>query len=175
MGTKVRLRPWNDHDLVDLVRIANNPNIANQLRDAFPHPYTMDAAREWIAFNLRSDSPTHFAIEMDGSLAGGIGYFPGRDIERISAEVGYWIGEEHWGRGLATEALLMLVDLIKERKQFARLFALPFASNLASRKVLEKAGFKCDAILRQSAIKSGQIVDQCLYSRLLTIDSSSTT
>src|SRR5207244_2850859 len=114
---------------------------------------------------------TSFAIECDGMLVGGTGYMPGRDVERCSAEVGYWIGEPHWGRGLATAALRALTAVVVERGGFTRLFALPFAANLGSRRVLEKAGFELSAVLRRSAIKDGQVVDQCLYSLLLNTPS----
>ncbi len=148
----------------ELVRLADNPKLAEQLRDAFPHPYTTDAARSWVAYANVHSPVTHLAIECDGVLVGGVGTIPGKDIERVSAEVGYWIGEPYWGRGLATAALIKLIDLIAARGEFTRLFALPFVDNQASRRVLEKAGFVLDAVLRRSAIKGGRIRDQALYS-----------
>jgi RimJ/RimL family protein N-acetyltransferase len=120
-----------------------------------------------VAFANGQSPVTSFAIGHGGALVGGIGYVPGKDVERCSAEVGYWIGEPYWGRGLATAALLALGGLVARRGGFTRLFALPFAANVASRRVLEKAGFALDAVLRRSAVKAGVVVDQCLYSLLL--------
>ena len=151
----------------ELVRLADNRRLADQLRDAFPHPYTADSGRRWVAFANSPSPATHLAVECGGVLVGSAGYIPGRDIERVSAEVGYWVGEPHWGRGLATAALLALVELVAARGGFTRLFALPFAHNAASRRVLEKAGFSLEAVLRRSAVKGGRVVDQCLYSMLL--------
>jgi [ribosomal protein S5]-alanine N-acetyltransferase len=167
----VLLRPWLDDDVAELVRLANNRRIWAQLRDAFPHPYTEDAGRAWVAFANGQSPVTSLAIEHCGALAGGIGYIPGKDVERCSAEVGYWIGEPYWGRGLATAALLALTGVVARRGGFTRLFALPFATNRASRRVLEKAGFTLDAVLRRSAVKEGVVVDQCLYSFLLSEES----
>lgn len=167
----VRLRTWSDDDVPELVRLANNRRVWMQLRDAFPHPYTPEAGRAWVNLANSHLPVTSFAIECGGVLVGGTGYMPGRDVERCNAEVGYWIGEPHWGRGLATAALRALVTVIVKRGGFTRLFALPFAANAASRRVLEKTGFELSAVLRQSAIKDGQIVDQCLYSLLLNTPS----
>src|SRR5262249_21994915 len=105
----------------------------------------------------------HFAIEFQGEAVGGIGLKPGTDVERVSAEVGYWLGERVWGRGLATAAVRALVAHAFATTVLTRLFALPFADNAASRRVLEKAGFHLEGLLRKSAIKQGRIVDQTLY------------
>lgn len=163
----VRLRAWREDDVPELVRLANNHRVWMQLRDAFPHPYTPEAGRAWVNLANSHLPVTSFAIECDDVLVGGTGYMPGRDIERCNAEVGYWIGEPHWGRGLATAALRALITVIAKRSGFTRLFALPFAANTASRRVLEKTGFELSAVLQRSAIKDGQIADQCLYSLLL--------
>jgi RimJ/RimL family protein N-acetyltransferase len=153
-----------------LVLLADNRRVWAQLRDAFPHPYTPAAGRAWVAYANGQSPATELAVECGGVLVGGVGYIPGRDIERCGAEVGYWIGEPFWGRGLATAALAALIGLVTARGGFTRLFALPFATNGASRRVLEKAGFGLDAVLRRSAIKEGRVVDQCLYSLLLPGD-----
>ncbi len=160
------LRPWRHGDLDDLIRLGNNINIWRQLRDLFPHPYTREAGERWLEIAVAPD-PTVFVIEYDGQFAGGIGYHPGRDIDRCSAEVGYWVGESFWGKGIATRAIELLIKKAKDRNGLTRLFAVPFASNSASRRVLGKNGFTLDALLRQAAIKEGQIRDVCLYSFLL--------
>jgi ribosomal-protein-alanine N-acetyltransferase len=136
------------------------------MRDAFPHPYTRADGEFWLSLAVQIDPPTHFAIEHEGEAVGGIGMHPGKDVERVSAEVGYWLGEQVWGRGLATAALCALVEYAFATTELTRLFALPFAHNAASRRVLEKAGFVLEAILRKSAIKEGRVVDQALYSRV---------
>jgi RimJ/RimL family protein N-acetyltransferase len=159
------LRPWRAEDLESLLRHANNVNVARQMRDAFPHPYTRADGQVWLNIAQAGDPPTHFAIEFAGEAVGGIGLKPGSDIERVSAEVGYWLGESVWGRGLATAALNALCDHAFETFELTRIFALPFAHNLASRRVLEKARFRLEGLLRQSAIKEGRVVDQVLYAR----------
>lgn len=164
---KVQIRPWRMDDLTELVRLANNRRIWIELRDVFPHPYTTEAGRAWIEFAARNNSPTHFAIESEGLLVGGVGYIPGRDIERCGAEVGYWVGEPYWGRGIATAAVGALIDMLRAAADYTRIFAVPFASNTASRRVLERSGFRLDAVLECSAVKDGRVKDQCLYSQVL--------
>jgi ribosomal-protein-alanine N-acetyltransferase len=158
------VRPWQREDLESLVRHANNGNVARQLRDRFPHPYTRADGESWLALAAAQKPQNFFAIDVAGEAVGGIGVMPGHDVERVSAEVGYWLGEGFWGRGIATAALAALVGHVFSTHDLTRLFALPFAHNLASRRVLEKAGFRLDAILRKSAIKEGRVLDQALYS-----------
>jgi len=160
------LRPWCGDDLDSLLLHADSAAIARNLRDAFPHPYTRAAGEAWLALAASVTPPLHFAIVHEGQAVGGIGLKPGTDVERVSAEVGYWLGERVWGRGLATAALRALVDHAFATTQLTRIFALPFAHNAASRRVLEKAGFHLEGILRKSAVKEGQIVDQALYGRI---------
>lgn len=160
------LRPWRADDLDSLVAHANNAAIARNLRDAFPHPYTRADAEFWISLASSLDPPLHFAIVHDGEAVGGIGVKPGLDVERVSGEIGYWLGQRVWGRGLATAAVVALVDHLFASTELTRLFALPFAHNAASRRVLEKAGFHLEALLRKSAIKEGIVVDQALYARI---------
>jgi RimJ/RimL family protein N-acetyltransferase len=158
------VRSWEARDIPSLVEQANNRKIWRNLRDHFPHPYTAADARRFLK-NLRASTPeTIFAIAVEGKAVGGIGYVVQKDVERVSAEVGYWLGEAYWGRGIATEALVAITSYAIERHHLTRLFALPFASNTASCRVLEKAGYTLDARLRRSAIKDGEITDQFLYS-----------
>jgi RimJ/RimL family protein N-acetyltransferase len=160
-----RLRPWRTTDVTSVVRHANNRRIWLNLRDRFPYPYTEQAGRLWLAHVTSAAVITNFAIEVDGDAVGGIGFIPGTDVERISAEVGYWLGETYWGRGIVTDALKGLSEYAFASFELHRLFALPFAENLASRRVLEKAGYRLEAILRTSAIKDGRVLDQALYGR----------
>lgn len=163
-----RIRSWRRTDLASLVRNADNRRIWLNLRDMFPSPYTEEAGRQWLAHATAASPETNFAIEVERAAVGGIGFIPGRDVERISAEVGYWLGEAYWGRSIATAAVGALSEFAFANFDLHRLFALPFAGNLASRRVLEKAGYTLEAILRTSAIKEGRIVDQALYGRTRT-------
>jgi ribosomal-protein-alanine N-acetyltransferase len=157
------VRSWTVDDLGPLVRHADNRKIWLNLRDRFPHPYTRRDGRDFI-HTARSQRPeTMFAIEVDGEAAGGIGFVQHIDVERVSAEIGYWLAEPCWGRGIATEALVAVTRYAIETHQLTRVFALPYAHNDASRRVLEKAGYVLEGRLRRSAIKDGQIVDQLQY------------
>jgi ribosomal-protein-alanine N-acetyltransferase len=160
------IRSWQSSDLDALVHHANNPRIAQNMRDRFPSPYTRAAGEAWFALVAQLQPETNFAIEVDGEAAGGIGMILGKDIERVSAEIGYWLGESVWGRGIATAAVVGLSAYAFAHFDLTRLFAMAFADNTASRRVLEKAGYTFDCILRRSAIKNGQIRDQALYSLL---------
>lgn len=133
------------------------------LRDRFPFPYTRRDGREFIKMARRMKPESFFAIAVDGQAVGGIGFVPHQDVERVSSEVGYWLGETFWGRGITTEALIAVTSYAIATHGFTRLFALPFAHNEASCRVLEKAGYVLEARLRKSAIKDGQICDQLQY------------
>jgi RimJ/RimL family protein N-acetyltransferase len=157
------VRSWRAGDLDALVRHADNSAVAQNLRDAFPSPYTRADGESWLAFAAQRQPESNFAIECDGEAVGGIGLQLGRDIERVSAEIGYWLGESVWGRGIATAALVGLTQFAFDAFGLTRIFALPFEDNLASRRVLEKAGFVLEAVLRRSAVKNGRIRQQALY------------
>ncbi|HEX2781661.1 MAG TPA: GNAT family protein [Gemmatimonadaceae bacterium] len=163
------LRPFRPGDEDSVARNANDRRIAMQLRDRFPHPYTLDDAIEWVSHASVLDPVTTFAItlpENDDETIGGIGLLPGQDIERVSAEVGYWLGVRHWNRGVTTAALRAITAYGFEVLGLERIFALPFATNAGSARVLEKAGYVRDATLRRSAIKDGVVMDQALYAAL---------
>jgi RimJ/RimL family protein N-acetyltransferase len=104
-----------------------------------------------------------FAMVVDGGPAGGIGFFPGADVERFSAELGYWLAEPYWGRGITVEAVRLISKYAFEECNLLRLFALPFADNARSIRVLEKAGYTREATLRASSVKYGRIRDQALF------------
>ncbi|MGE0042546.1 MAG: GNAT family N-acetyltransferase [Vicinamibacterales bacterium] len=159
------VRPWAASDLDALVRHADNPNVARHLRDRFPHPYGRQHGVEFLAAVIRAPRPTVWCIEVDGACAGGIGIEVGRDVERVSAEIGYWLGEPYWGRGIATEVLVGVTAEVLVRFDLQRVFAMPFAGNAASIRVLEKAGYVLEGRLRQSAVKHGRVVDQLVYAR----------
>lgn len=166
-GTRCALRPWRHGDVDSLVRHANNINVAKHLRDRFPHPYTPASARAFIAASVRLDrGETNLAIEVNGEAAGAVGFSHGSDIERYSSEIGYWLGEAYWGRGIVTEAVVLLTGQLFARENLLRLFALPFADNPASVRVLEKAGYEREGLLRSSSVKARVVKDQLLYSRI---------
>lgn len=157
------LRPWTGGDEPSLVRHANNREVWRHMRDSFPHPYTRADAEAWIRSVRRQDPLTNFAIEVDGEAVGGVGLTLGRDVERRSAEVGYWLGEALWGRGIATSALRAVTAHGFEALDLTRIFAVPFAGNPASSRVLEKVGYVCEGLMRRSAVKEGVVLDQALY------------
>lgn len=153
-------------DTASLVRHANNINVAKQLRDRFPYPYTARAAREFLERIVGVYPQTNLAIEVHGDAAGGIGFVPGTDVERYSAEIGYWLGEPLWGRGIVTEALSLVTEHAFAHHNLLRVFALPFADNAASARVLEKAGYALEGRLLQSSVKFGFPRDQLIYARI---------
>src|SRR5580765_1504814 len=157
------VRSWTNEDLASLVRHADNRKIWLNLRDRFPHPYTRRDGREFIHLARGQRPETMFAIEVDGEAAGGIGFVPHPDVERVSAEIGYWLGEPFWGRGIVTEALVAVTAHAIKTHSLTRIYAVPFAWNAASCRVLEKAGYVLEGRLRKSAIKDGKLTDQFQY------------
>jgi ribosomal-protein-alanine N-acetyltransferase len=160
------LRRWRLDDAASLVRHANNPNVAKHLRDRFPNPYTWSDAQGFLKMASTAEPQTNFAIEVEGEAAGGLGFVPGTDVERYGAEVGYWLGEDCWGRGIVTEALALFTDYAFRELRLLRLFALPFADNIGSIRVLEKAGYVREGVLRSSSVKYGVPRDQALYAKV---------
>lgn len=165
-GERCRVRGWQKTDATSLVEQANNLNVAKYLRDRFPHPYTLKDAREFLKHAVSAEDPTNLAIEVDGRAVGAIGYVPGRDVERYGAELGYWLGEAYWGRGIVTDAVRLVTEHAFADMGFLRLFALPFADNPGSIRVLEKAGYEREGLLRASSVKFGQVKDQYIYARV---------
>lgn len=161
--SRCTVRPWAETDVEALARHANNRKVSIHLRDRFPFPYTPEHARKFLEWLGQQDSVSVWAIEVAGEAAGGIGIEQKTDVERVSAEIGYWLGESCWGRGIVTEALCAVTAEAFRRFELRRIYALPFADNPASVRVLEKAGYVLEGRLRQSAIKDGQIRDQLLY------------
>jgi RimJ/RimL family protein N-acetyltransferase len=160
---KCKLRSWHPKDVESLTRYANNRKIWLNLRDKFPYPYTLADAENWIKRSLAARPENSFAIDVSGEAVGGIGFEPKDDVERFSAEVGYWLGEEFWGRGICTAALRIATPFAIESFSLNRILALPFTENLASIRVLEKAGYVREGLLRKSAYKDGRFLDQALY------------
>jgi len=157
------IRTWRRSDLDSLVANANNRNVWINLRDQFPYPYTRRDGQTFLRHMRERKPETVFAIAVDGQAVGAIGFVLQKDVDRVSAEIGYWLGEPYWGRGITSEALVAVTRYAIENHGLTRLFAVPFAANAASCRVLEKAGYVLEGRLRRSAIKDGHIVDQAMY------------
>jgi RimJ/RimL family protein N-acetyltransferase len=157
------LRPWRAGDATSLVRHANDRAIWLNLRDQFPHPYTAADADDWIAFASNRSPPASLAIEVESQAVGGVSLLPHDDVERVSAELGYWLGRVFWNRGVMTAAVRAITQYGFEQFALTRIYAVPFAANAASQRVLEKAGYTREGVLRRSAIKDGVVTDQVLF------------
>ena len=162
----ISVRSWRKDDLKALVKYANNPRIAANLRDQFPHPYTRRDAIEFLDYARMQEPECAFAIQYGGEAIGGVGFLIGRDIARMTAEMGYWLSEEFWGRGIATQAVTAMSDWAFDNYSLSRVFATAFAHNAASIRVLEKAGFEREGLLRRSAIKNGVVLDQVMFAKV---------
>ncbi|MEI9477368.1 MAG: GNAT family protein [Deltaproteobacteria bacterium] len=160
---KCKIRSWRPEDAQSLVRHANNRKVWRNLRDRFPYPYTPDEAQKWLTHAVSADPEVDFAIVSGGEAVGGIGFTLGSDVERHSAEVGYWLGEGFWGRGIATAAVRAATRWAIAKFSLWRVFAVPFSDNIGSIRVLEKSGFVREGLMRCVAVKDGQIKDQVLY------------
>ena len=166
-GTGFILRPFEMTDTRALAKHANNKKIYDNLRDAFPFPYNENDAKTFIEMVLKANDPVkNFIIEIDGEAAGTTGFRPGEDVYRLNAEIGYWLGEAHWGKGIMPRVIRTLVEHLFEVHQFERIFAIPFKSNTASARALEKAGFIREALIRKGVIKNGIVMDYYIYSIL---------
>ena len=160
------IRPWQPTDDETLAKYANNRQIWLNLRDGFPHPYTLDHAQSFLGRMAQQDPVTFFAIATPTEAIGGIGISINSDVHRLTAELGYWLAEPFWGKGLMTETVRQFTDFAFTHFGLVRIYAEPYAHNLASARVLEKAGFVPEGRLRCSVIKAGEIIDQLLYAKI---------
>jgi len=163
----VVLRPWQKQDAQELASIANNRNIWNNVRDALPSPYTVMDAMQWIAHVNGQQPVLNFAIVYQGNIVGSIGCVPKQDVSRKSVEIGYFVGEPYWGKGIASRAVHLLNDFVTTRLDVVRIDAHVFAQNKASMKVLLKNGFYLEAIHRKAAFKNNQFLDDYVWEKLL--------
>ena len=157
------IRPWRAGDLESLLLHADNPRIAGNLRDVFPSPYTRADGEAWLAMSSVEARPTNFAIEVDGAAVGGIGLRLGDDVHRRTAEIGYWLGEAYWGRGIVSEAVGAMTSWSIEQFDLIRIAAYVYAPNTASARVLEKNGYVLEGRLRKRVEKRGEILDALVY------------
>ncbi|MDR2919602.1 MAG: GNAT family N-acetyltransferase [Tannerella sp.] len=161
-----KIRRWKMEDAGCLAEALNNKKVMDNLRDGLPYPYTTEDAKDFIKVMCDADGNQTFAfaITVDDKAVGSIGAFRQSNIHSRTAEAGYYVAEPYWGQGIATEAMKQLCSYIFENTDIVRLFAEPFAHNIASCRILEKCGFECEGILRKNAEKNGVIVDMKMYS-----------
>lgn len=162
------LREWRQSDAAGVAKYANNGKIACNLRDVFPHPYTLTDAEYFVNSCLEADQDRQLfrAIEIDGHAVGSISLCLGSDVYARTAELGYWLAEEHWGKGVMTESVRQICREAFDRFDILRIFAEPFADNQGSRRVLEKAGFTCEGTMRNGVCKNGRVHSYCMYALL---------
>jgi ribosomal-protein-alanine N-acetyltransferase len=157
------LRDWVPGDVGSLARHANNPRIAATMRDAFPSPYLLEDAHRFISMATGPTLNLFLAIDVKDEAVGGIGIHPLDDVKRRSAEIGYWLSESLWGKGIVTDAVGSLVPVAFERYDIVRLQAGIFSNNPASMRVLEKCGFIRKAVHRDAITKNGALLDEVMY------------
>lgn len=165
-----KIRKWTLSDAKDLATALSNKKVLDNLRDGLPYPYTEQDGKEFISSMLDADENDTFAfaVTTDGKAIGSVSAFRQGNIHRQTAELGYYIAEEYWRKGIMTEAVKQLCDYVFAHTDVIRIYAEPFASNIGSCRVLEKAGFKCEGTLRSNAIKNGIVSDMKMYSKLKT-------
>jgi RimJ/RimL family protein N-acetyltransferase len=157
------IRPFESTDIDSLIEFANNPKIAANLTDQFPHPYTRESAENFIKMTMLHSPPTIFAIDISGKASGGIGLHVQTDIHIKNAELGYWLAEPFWGQGIMTKAVKHIVDYGFKNLDINRIFARPFGTNIASQKVLKNAGFVLEGKFKGTIYKNGEYLDELIY------------
>lgn len=160
---EIILRPWQWSDLENLVKYANNPNIAKNLTDAFPNPYSIEDGKRFIEMANTNPELVYRAIVIEESIVGSIGAKLQEDVHRKNAEMGYWLAEPFWGMGIVTEAIKIFVDLMFSETEIERIFARPFGTNIASQQVLIKSGFKLEAVFEKTLIKNDVFLDEYVF------------
>ena len=165
-----KIRKWELSDARDLAITLSNTKIQDNLRDGLPYPYTEQDGIDYISAMLSADENETFAFAIiaDSKVIGSIGIFRQGNIHRQTAELGYYIAEEYWGRGIVTEAVKQICEYVFNQSDIIRIYAEPFAHNAASCRVLEKAGFQYEGTLRKNAVKNGKVIDMKMYSLLKT-------
>ena len=157
------LRPWKASDINSLIKYANNWNIAKNLTNQFPHPYTIQDGKAFIEYATK-DEPIHmFAIEVNQEAVGGIGIHPQSDIFIKNAEIGYWLGEPFWGHGIVSKAIKQIVQFGFSTFDIERIFARPYGTNVASQKILEKNNFLLEGRYNNILYKNGEYLDELIY------------
>ncbi len=160
------LRTWREEDAPSLAAHANNMRIWNQVRDLFPHPYTVADAEAFIASVRAKGGLWDFAVEVGGAAVGGVGFTPQSDVERFNAEIGYWLGAPYWGRGIMTAAVRAACAYLFAHTELHRFYAMVYQNNPASMRVLEKSGFRNVGRMRDAYYKNGVFIDGSYYERV---------
>ena len=165
-----RIRKWKLSDAKDLAIALSNKKIQDNLRDGLPYPYTEKDGADYISAMLSADENDTFAfaVTVKDKVIGSIGVFRQENIHRQTAELGYYVAEEYWGRGIMTEAIKQICEYVFDKSDIIRIYAEPFAYNIASCRALEKAGFQYEGTLRSNAVKNGEVIDMKMYSLLKT-------
>ena len=165
-----KIRKWQLSDARDLASALSNTKIQDNLRDGLPYPYTEKDAVEYITAMLSADENETFAfaVTIDGKVIGSIGAFRQGNIHRRTAELGYYLAEDSWGKGIMTQAVKQICNYVFDKSDVIRIYAEPFAYNTASCRVLEKAGFQYEGTLRNNAVKNGRVLDMKMYALLKT-------
>jgi ribosomal-protein-alanine N-acetyltransferase len=156
------IRPWRLDDAESLAKHANNRKVWLAVRNLFPHPYTIRDANEFLQRALSDEITTKFCIEINHKAVGGMGIHPGQDVHSHTATLGYWLGEDFWGRGIMANAVSALTDFWFQSFPLRRISAEVFSNNPASARVLEKAGFVLEGRLKNDVIKNGELLDSLL-------------
>lgn len=161
----VKIRKWRIEDAADLASALSNKKVQDNLRDGLPYPYREQDGKEFILGMLSADENDTFAfaITVNEKVIGSIGAFRQTNIHSKTAELGYYIAEEYWGKGIMTEAVKQLCSYVFSNSDIIRIYAEPFAYNIGSQRVLEKAGFQYEGTLRRNAVKNGKVLDMKMY------------
>lgn len=163
IGHNIILRAFSDSDIKALAKLCNNKKVWDNVRNYIPFPYTERDAKEFID-NCKNENPqTTFAIEYDEKFVGCIGLVKQSDVYKLTAEIGYWLGEPYWGKGIATKAVKLITEYGFNKLGLVRIYSGVFDYNKASQRVLEKAGFKLECVFEQSIFKNNQIHNEYRY------------
>ena len=163
-----KIRKWKLSDAKDLAIALSNRKVQDNLRDGLPYPYTEQDGKDYISdmLSANEDDTFAFAVTADNKVVGSIGVFRQGNIHRQTAELGYYVAEEYWSRGIMTEAVKQICEYVFSKSDILRIYAEPFAYNIASCRVLEKAGFQYEGTLRSNAVKNGEVIDMKMFSLL---------
>lgn len=161
---KVKIRAWHKNDKQPLLQLINNKKIWDNVLDRLPYPYTEKDADEWLKLNVGINPVLNFVIEADGKFAGSIGMTPGKDVHRHSWEIGYWLGEPFWNKGIITQAIHQAeLHIWKSHPSVTRIFAKVFEHNSASMRALEKNGFQLEAVHKKAVLKNNILLDEYVW------------
>ncbi len=166
MKNNILLRNWQREDAQQLAAIANSKNVWNYVRDSFPSPYTVLDAIQWIEKEKAANPAVNFAVMLNGKVAGSAGIILHEDVYRCTIEIGYFIGEDFRGKGVATKAIELLVQYIQQQFNPPRILARVFDYNIASMKVLQKNGFYLEGIQQKAAIKNNKLCNVYIWVKL---------